>query len=306
MGNPLINEIGNKYGTLTPIELTKDKNGRTAWLCKCDCGKEKIVRGPDLRTGRITTCGAGCPLKHAGNYKNLEGNHFGYLTVLYRKGSTGSNKCNWICRCKCGKITNVTSQSLLSGNTSSCGCMSKELNSSRHIKEENPGTIYGFLQIISKATPFVRQHVCWYTCKCLKCGSIKDYPGTYLRSGNTKSCGCLLSWAEEVIAKILSDNNISYQRQYYFQDLKGRASYLRFDFGIIQNNKLLGLIEYQGEQHYRKISRDTEESYQLRREYDKKKKEYCEQHNIPILYLNKNNNLEKDTLDFIKSIAYEV
>ena len=146
----------------------------------------------------------------------------------------------------------------------------------------------------------------WYTCKCLKCGSIRDYPGIYLRTGNSKSCGCLLSWTEEVIAKMLSNNNISYQRQYYFQDLKGRASYLRFDFGIIQNNKLLGLIEYQGEQHYQKTSRDTEESYQLRQEYDQKKKEYCRQHNIPILYLNKNNDLEKDTLDFIKSIGYEV
>ena len=72
--------------------MCKDKKGRTAWLCKCDCGREKIVRGSDLRTGRITTCGAGCPLKHASSYKNLEGKRFGYLTVLYRKGSTKSNK----------------------------------------------------------------------------------------------------------------------------------------------------------------------------------------------------------------------
>lgn len=53
----LINELGNKYGALTVIEIAKDKNGRTAWLCVCDCGNKKIVRGPDLRKGRITSCG---------------------------------------------------------------------------------------------------------------------------------------------------------------------------------------------------------------------------------------------------------
>lgn len=49
MPSKLIDETGNVYGALTVISLTKDKNGRTAWLCKCKCGNEKIVRGSDLR-----------------------------------------------------------------------------------------------------------------------------------------------------------------------------------------------------------------------------------------------------------------
>lgn len=43
MGQKLIDETGKKFGALTVISLTKDKNGRTAWLCQCDCGDTKIA-----------------------------------------------------------------------------------------------------------------------------------------------------------------------------------------------------------------------------------------------------------------------
>lgn len=57
MGQKLIDETGHRYGALTVIEVTKDKNNRTAWRCICDCGNYTIVRGPDLRKGNITSCG---------------------------------------------------------------------------------------------------------------------------------------------------------------------------------------------------------------------------------------------------------
>lgn len=27
------------------------------WLCRCDCGREMLVRGEDLRSGKVTSCG---------------------------------------------------------------------------------------------------------------------------------------------------------------------------------------------------------------------------------------------------------
>ena len=27
------------------------------WLCRCDCGREVLVRGEDLRSGKVTSCG---------------------------------------------------------------------------------------------------------------------------------------------------------------------------------------------------------------------------------------------------------
>lgn len=125
MGQKLINEIGNKYGFLTPIELTKDKNNRTAWLCQCDCGNTKIVRGSNLRKGRITSCGYNCPLRkqRSGVFLNEVGNTYGLLTVLYENGRSNDGKVMWHCKCECGNECDVRSTDLRMGNQLSCGCL---------------------------------------------------------------------------------------------------------------------------------------------------------------------------------------
>lgn len=54
------NEILNtKYGMLTPIKYIGQvpHSKRTLWLCKCDCGKEKIIRSDSLRQGNSKSCG---------------------------------------------------------------------------------------------------------------------------------------------------------------------------------------------------------------------------------------------------------
>ena len=52
------NDIGQKFGKLTPIELEKDKKGYySRYLCKCDCGNIHSVSKSHLRSGRITHCG---------------------------------------------------------------------------------------------------------------------------------------------------------------------------------------------------------------------------------------------------------
>lgn len=33
------------------------KRKRIAWLCRCDCGTEKVVKGEDLRNGDTKSCG---------------------------------------------------------------------------------------------------------------------------------------------------------------------------------------------------------------------------------------------------------
>ena len=53
--------------------------------------------------------------------KDLRGKTFGKLTVLEEDGRIGANVA-WICKCECGKKIRVKANSLLSGNTSSCGC----------------------------------------------------------------------------------------------------------------------------------------------------------------------------------------
>ncbi len=49
--------IGKKFGKLKIIKRSSPNNGRARWLCKCDCGKEKIVSGGNLKNGSTKSCG---------------------------------------------------------------------------------------------------------------------------------------------------------------------------------------------------------------------------------------------------------
>ena len=66
-------------------------------------------------------------------------------------------------------------------------------------------------------------------------------------SGDTSSCGCLKSKGENNIEIILKENNIQYAKEYWFKDLIGEGgAHLRYDFAILFNNNVCGLIEYNG------------------------------------------------------------
>lgn len=54
----IIDETGKRYGRLTVIRRATKPNGQGAcWLCVCDCGKEIITRGSNLRDGVTQSCG---------------------------------------------------------------------------------------------------------------------------------------------------------------------------------------------------------------------------------------------------------
>ena len=52
----LIDMTGKKFGRLTIIKRMSDKYKHTTWLCKCKCGKEKIIRRDSLING-TKSCG---------------------------------------------------------------------------------------------------------------------------------------------------------------------------------------------------------------------------------------------------------
>lgn len=56
---------------------------------------------------------------------DLIGQRFGRLTVTTRVGKKHGSAL-WQCTCACGTVTEVTTRSLRSGNTRSCGCIHKE------------------------------------------------------------------------------------------------------------------------------------------------------------------------------------
>lgn len=81
---------------------------------------------------------------------NLINQKFGKLTVIEYDGLNKHNVCLWKCKCECGNIKVIISQSLRNGNTKSCGCLLKKKNKIEHLrKRENVPIICGIYKIIN-------------------------------------------------------------------------------------------------------------------------------------------------------------
>lgn len=57
MGKPLADIKGQVFGRLTVLDRDLFVNGKTRWLCSCECGKQVSVIGQLLRNGRTKSCG---------------------------------------------------------------------------------------------------------------------------------------------------------------------------------------------------------------------------------------------------------
>ena len=53
----VIDLTGQRFGRLTVINRSGSGGKDARWLCKCECGKEKVVRSSCLRNGETKSCG---------------------------------------------------------------------------------------------------------------------------------------------------------------------------------------------------------------------------------------------------------
>ena len=98
----------------------------------------------------------------------------------------------------------------------------------------------------------------------------------------------------------MNDNNISYKNQYSFSDLVYKAP-LKYDFAILENEKVIRLIEFDGPQH-RKGNCWYSEDLRIR---DLMKNEYAKSNNIPLVRLPYSTR-DKITLDLLFGDTYLV
>lgn len=123
----------------------------------------------------------------------------------------------------------------------------------------------------------------YYDCKC-ECGNERDVVTSDLTLGCVVSCGCLKrkSRREELIDSFLSDNDVSCESEYRFEDCKNDRC-IPFDFYLPTYNTL---IEYDGEQHFRPVDFwGGEEAFKYRQQNDEIKNKYCKENNITLLRL---------------------
>ena len=116
---------GQRFGKLFVLSRVLSNDGKTKWLCKCDCGKEKVVNAGDLKTGRTKSCGGGIHQKGE-RVIDLTGNRYGRLTVLSRANNSQTGSVRWLCKCDCGNEKIVYRSALRNGATISCGCWQKD------------------------------------------------------------------------------------------------------------------------------------------------------------------------------------
>ena len=189
----------------TFVHLTVvDYIGNSKWLCKCDCGNISIVRGSDLKSGRVVSCGH---VSKTGKLVDLSGKQFNKWTVLEYAGDR-----QWLCRCKCGREKKVWAKFLKSGQSKSCG---------HSIIEERLGDKFGHLRVIG------RENLYRWICKC-DCGNIVVVSGQNLLSGKTQSCGCKSAsnpkYTKHDIESILEILKVELGRNPYFSEFSSRLN----------------------------------------------------------------------------------
>lgn len=125
---------GQIFGDLTVLyrDFNKKSTNRNAfWVCKCSCGQERIVSAGELRAGAVSKC-ISCTqlytIAHRKKYegpgpiKNKIGERFGKLVVIAATEKRKNGKMVWQCQCDCGNLCEATSNALISGDKTSCGC----------------------------------------------------------------------------------------------------------------------------------------------------------------------------------------
>jgi len=119
--------------------------------------------------------------------------------------------------------------------------------------------------------------------KCHYHGIFHQLPTSHLAGHGCKVCKN--SRGEFKIQKLLRVLKIPFENQFSFEDCKNLYP-LPFDFKIFLEDKI-GLIEFNGEQHYKEINFGFGRKSDLRniKLRDGIKKSYCESHNIPLLII---------------------
>jgi hypothetical protein len=87
-------DLSNKvFGRLTVISRSFDKessNGCAFWICKCECGNERIVRTQNLNSGKAKSCGC----LHNENFVKMNTKHGLADHPIYRAWQNMVHRCN--------------------------------------------------------------------------------------------------------------------------------------------------------------------------------------------------------------------
>lgn len=180
--------IGERFGKLVIVSLHHTTaNYQKYYVCKCDCGNEKIIRLAHLKSGSIVSCGCYKPQEKL--VKSLVGQRFGKLVVLERLENN-----SYLCKCDCGNTTVVSASNLRGVTTRSCGCIHKEVMKNISKKPQSIIPVINNHQVLEYVGTNKHQKKV-YKVKCLSCGKEKSTTLSALKSGNA-GCRCKMKFED--------------------------------------------------------------------------------------------------------------
>lgn len=285
----LIDLTGKKFENFTVLyrgeDIMKDgKKRRVRWHCLCDCGNEFDAIADNLKKRPGMTCRECANKKRANNQRaNHVGEKYGKLTILEIVPMDGPTKVR--CQCDCGNEYIGCQSDVVIGHTKSCGCLQLEVVSLANTKDWTGC-------VAMSGVKFIRQHHMndkgqWvWECQCPLChNSFYELPAK-VNNGHTTSCGCRVqSFGESYIQLLLETIKADFIPQYTFEDCKC-INLLHFDFAIFDNDHLVGLVEYDGKQHFEPIDFfGGQNGFEQTRKRDEIKNTYCTTNQIPLLRL---------------------
>lgn len=170
---------GRKFGKLKIIKRSypNGKGFKAMWLCKCDCGKEKIIRGDAIKSGRTKSCGClvgewnknNAPAKLALGLANMRKVILSYKLGAKRRGLKYD-------------LTEEQFKEITQKNCYYCGA---KPNNIRNDITLNGHFIYNGLDRIDNSKGYIIDNVvpCCFTCNRRKSSStLREYKGWIKRS----------------------------------------------------------------------------------------------------------------------------
>ena len=127
--------------------------------------------------------------------ESLVGQKFGKLIVIGESIFIKRNSYS-LCKCDCGNEKLIRNTNLKCGKTKSCGCLRHTYNNAENLI----GQRFGKLTVIGE--PIAIKKYGHSLCKC-DCGNEKIIRNNGLKTGNTKSCGCIYKYkkAKDFVGK---------------------------------------------------------------------------------------------------------
>ena len=108
------------------LSYVDSKGGSANWVCKCHCGKEWKVRASCILRGQTKSCGCTKYVRHNGdkhfNFKDYKGQVVNGIEFISFHSMDKNSNAQWKLKCHCGEEFVNTSNNIVKGRVTSCGC----------------------------------------------------------------------------------------------------------------------------------------------------------------------------------------